>query len=82
MERQRTLDAVLDDIKQQLKNDDPTRSLQISKIFHDIEKDEVRKIILDKNTRADGRKPDRDQADQLGCRNAAENARFRALYPR
>ena len=57
MERQRTLDAVLDDIKQQLKNDDPTRSLQISKIFHDIEKDAVRKIILDKNTRADGRKP-------------------------
>ncbi len=57
MERQRTLDAVLDDIKLQLKNDDPTRSLQISKIFHDIEKDAVRKIILDKNTRADGRKP-------------------------
>jgi len=57
MERQRTLDAILDDIKQQLKNDDPTRSLQISKIFHDIEKDAVRKIILDKNTRADGRKP-------------------------
>ncbi len=57
MERQRTLDAILDEIKQQLKNDDPTRSLQISKIFHDIEKDAVRKIILDKNTRADGRKP-------------------------
>jgi len=57
MERQRTLDAILDDAKQQLKNDDPTRSLQISKIFHDIEKDAVRKIILDKNTRADGRKP-------------------------
>ncbi|OGW35630.1 MAG: polyribonucleotide nucleotidyltransferase [Nitrospirae bacterium GWC2_56_14] len=57
MERQKTLDAVLDDIKLQLKNEDPTRSLQISKIFHDIEKDAVRKIILDKNTRADGRKP-------------------------
>jgi polyribonucleotide nucleotidyltransferase len=57
MERQKTLDAQLDGIKQQLKNEDPTRSLQISKIFHDIEKDAVRKIILDKNTRADGRKP-------------------------
>jgi len=57
MERQKTLDAQLDGIKQQLKNDDPTRSLQISKIFHDIEKNAVRKIILDKNTRADGRKP-------------------------
>lgn len=57
MERQRTLDAIVDEVKQQLKNEDPTRSLQISKIFHDIEKDAVRKIILDKNTRADGRKP-------------------------
>jgi polyribonucleotide nucleotidyltransferase len=57
MERQRSLDALLDDIKQQLKNEDPTRSLQISKIFHDVEKDEVRNTILDKNTRADGRKP-------------------------
>jgi polyribonucleotide nucleotidyltransferase len=57
MERQRSLDAILDDIKLQLKNDDPTRSLQISKIFHDVEKDEVRNTILNKNTRADGRKP-------------------------
>ncbi len=57
MERQKTLDAVLDDAKQQLKSDDPARSPQISKIFHDIEKDAVRKIILDKNIRADGRKP-------------------------
>ena len=59
MERQKTLDALLDEIKEKLKKeDDPTRKLQISKIFLDIEKDEVRKIILDKNTRADGRKPD------------------------
>jgi len=57
MERQRSLDAILDDIKLQLKNEDPTRSLQISKIFHDVEKDEVRNTILSKNTRADGRKP-------------------------
>jgi polyribonucleotide nucleotidyltransferase len=58
MERQKTLDALLDEIKQKLKNDDPTRNLQISTIFFGLEKDEVRKIILDKNVRADGRKPD------------------------
>ncbi len=59
LERQKTLDVLLDEIKQKLKKeDDPTRSRQISTIFFDIEKDEVRKIILEKNIRADGRKPD------------------------
>ncbi|MGE5173345.1 MAG: polyribonucleotide nucleotidyltransferase [Betaproteobacteria bacterium] len=59
MERQKTLDALLDEIKQKLKKeDDPTRNVQISTIFFGLEKDEVRKIILEKNVRADGRKPD------------------------
>ncbi len=59
LERQKTLDVLLDEIKQKLrKEDDPTRGRQISTIFFDIEKDEVRKIILEKNIRADGRKPD------------------------
>ena len=59
MERQKTLDVLLDDIKQKLKKeDDPTRGRQIATIFFNIEKDEVRKIILEKNIRADGRKPD------------------------
>jgi polyribonucleotide nucleotidyltransferase len=59
MERQKTLDALLDDIKQKLKKeDDPTWNVQISTIFFNLEKDEVRKIILEKNTRADGRKPE------------------------
>ena len=59
MERQKTLDVLLDEVKQKLKKeDDPTRGRQISTIFLDLEKDEVRKIILDKNIRADGRKPD------------------------
>ena len=58
MERQKTLDALLDEIKQKLKNEDPTRNLQIATIFFGLEKDEVRKIILEKNIRADGRRPD------------------------
>jgi polyribonucleotide nucleotidyltransferase len=59
MERQKTLDALLDEIKLQLKKEDePTRNVQIATIFFGLEKDEVRKIILEKNIRADGRKPD------------------------
>jgi len=59
MERQKTLDVLLDEIKQKLKKEDePLRGRQIAAIFFNIEKDEVRKIILEKNTRADGRKPD------------------------
>ena len=58
MERQKTLDVLLDEIKQKLKNEDPTRNLQIATIFFGLEKDEVRKIILEKNVRADGRRPD------------------------
>ncbi|MGC1455323.1 MAG: polyribonucleotide nucleotidyltransferase [Nitrospirota bacterium] len=58
MERQRTLDALLGEIKEKLKNEDPTRNIQIATIFFGLEKDEVRKIILEKNMRADGRRPD------------------------
>ena len=59
LERQKTLDALLDEIKLKLKKeDDPTRNIQISAIFFNLEKDEVRKIILEKNIRTDGRKPD------------------------
>jgi len=59
LERQKTLDALLDEIKLKLKKeDDTTRNIQISAIFFNLEKDEVRKIILEKNIRADGRKPD------------------------
>jgi polyribonucleotide nucleotidyltransferase len=58
MERQKTLDALLADIREKLKSDDPTRNVQVSTIFFSLEKDEVRKIILEQNVRADGRKPD------------------------
>ncbi len=58
MERQKTLDALLAEIKEKLKSDDPTRNVQISTVFFNLEKDEVRRIILEKNIRADGRKPD------------------------
>ncbi len=58
LERQKTLDSLLDEIKAKLGNDDPMRNLEISQIFFNLEKSEVRRIILDRNTRADGRRPD------------------------
>src|SRR5512137_636002 len=59
MERQKTLDVLLDEIKQKLKKEgDPLRSRQVAATFFNIEKDEVRRIILEKNIRADGRRPD------------------------
>ncbi len=59
VERQKTLDILKDEIKEKLKqDDDPTRSVQISTIFYNLEKNEVRMMILEKGTRADGRKPD------------------------
>ena len=84
MERQKTLDVLLDDIKQKLeKEDDPTWNRQISTIFLNIEKDEVRKIILEKNVRADGRKPEEIRpisSERRGLLSAA-HARLSALYP-
>ncbi|MFA5072394.1 MAG: polyribonucleotide nucleotidyltransferase [Nitrospirota bacterium] len=58
-ERQKTLDVLLDSIKQKLKKeDDPAaRSRQIAEIFFRLEKNEVRKIILEQGIRTDGRKP-------------------------
>ncbi len=58
MERQKTLDVILGEIKEKLKDEDPEKNVQIAPIFFGLEKDEVRKIILEKNMRADGRKPD------------------------
>lgn len=57
LERQKTLDALLDDIKSKLGAEDPAKNLQISQIFFNLEKNEVRRIILDKKVRADGRGP-------------------------
>ena len=59
IERQKTLDVLLEEVKQKLKKEeDPTRNAQIGTIFHNLEKDEVRSIILEKGIRADGRKSD------------------------
>jgi len=54
-ERQKTLDNLQENIIAELAADDLVKARDISIIFHDLEKDMVRSMILDKGVRADGR---------------------------
>ena len=54
-ERQKSLDNLKDAVTAEIGGDDITRIRDISIIFHDIERDMVRKMILEKGIRADGR---------------------------
>jgi len=54
-ERQKSLDKLKQEISAELSQDDLTRARDISIIFHDVEKDMVRKMIIEKGVRADGR---------------------------
>ncbi len=53
--RQEHLDKILDDLHIHLKKDEEDITKEITVIFHEIERNEVRRMILDKNKRADGR---------------------------
>lgn len=55
--RQEQLDLVLQQAIQQLAADDPDRQRQVKTVFHALEYSEVRKMIVDRNIRADGRGP-------------------------
>ena len=56
--RQERLDQVLDEAIEKLKNpDDPNSERHIRIVFHGLEYTEVRSMILEKGTRADGRGP-------------------------
>ena len=54
-ERQKSLDKLQEEITAELAPDDLTRSRDISIVFHDLEKDMVREMILSKGVRTDGR---------------------------
>jgi len=56
-ERQESLDILLTEIVEKLGNEDEKRSQQLKIIFHDLEAEQVRRLILDKGIRADGRGP-------------------------
>ncbi len=56
-ERQTKLDGLLNDIIAQLKDAEKDNTRDISIVFHERERDEVRQMILEKDRRADGRGP-------------------------
>ncbi|MGH7168382.1 MAG: polyribonucleotide nucleotidyltransferase [Nitrospiraceae bacterium] len=55
--RQERLAQILDEAIEKLKTDDPDRSRHIKLVFHSLEYTEVRKMILERGVRADGRGP-------------------------
>ncbi|BFU94489.1 MAG: polynucleotide phosphorylase/polyadenylase [Nitrospira sp.] len=56
--RQERLDLILKDAIEKLKNpDDPNRERHVKIVFHGLEYTEVRNMILEKGSRADGRGP-------------------------
>ncbi|HEY3346751.1 MAG TPA: polyribonucleotide nucleotidyltransferase [Nitrospirota bacterium] len=54
-ERQKSLDKLQQDIVAEIAADDIVKARDVKIIFHDLEKDMVRKMVLDKGVRADGR---------------------------
>ncbi|MDT7042307.1 polyribonucleotide nucleotidyltransferase [Candidatus Nitronereus thalassa] len=55
--RQERLDEILREAIEKLGGEDAARHRQIKEIYHDLEYDEVRDMILEKKVRADGRGP-------------------------
>ncbi len=58
LKRQEALDLILEDAISHFSSDEEDRSREISDIFHDIEKELVRSMILNEGIRVDGRRPD------------------------
>ena len=56
--RQNTLDEVLKELIEKVNTGDEDMTMDIIDVFNDIEKNLVRDMILNENTRADGRGPD------------------------
>ncbi len=55
--RQEKLDEIKKEAVETLKSDDPNRERHVKLIFHSLEYTEVRNMILEKGSRADGRGP-------------------------
>jgi polyribonucleotide nucleotidyltransferase len=55
--RQERLDEILREAIEKIGGEDAARQRQIKEVYHDLEYDEVRDMILDKKVRADGRGP-------------------------
>ena len=55
--RQEKLDEILQGAIQEIASEDPDQERQVKIVFHDLEYSEVRKMILESQSRADGRGP-------------------------
>ena len=55
--RQEKLDDIVQGAIREVAQDDPNRERQVKMVFHQLEYSEVRKMILESQTRADGRGP-------------------------
>jgi polyribonucleotide nucleotidyltransferase len=55
--RQEKLDLIRAEAVEKLKSDDPNRERHVKLVFHELEYSEVRNMILEKGSRADGRGP-------------------------
>ena len=55
--RQERLDQIRNETVDKLKNEDPNRERHVKLVFHSLEYTEVRNMILERGTRADGRGP-------------------------
>lgn len=56
--RQQALDTVLQNVITSLSPQFPEKEIEIAHVFEEIEKDLVRKMIVEENSRVDGRRPD------------------------
>ncbi len=54
-ERQERFDQILQESIDQVAGEDADRTVQVKKVFHELEYSEVRRTILEKKSRADGR---------------------------
>ncbi len=54
-ERQERFDQILQEAIEAVASEDEERKAQVKKVFHELEYSEVRRMILEKKTRADGR---------------------------
>jgi polyribonucleotide nucleotidyltransferase len=68
MRRQDALDKILKEVIDELSTDEEDKTMEISSVFDDIEKELVRGMILNENRRADGRAPNeiRNISSEIG----------------
>jgi len=68
LRRQTELSRLFEDTKKHFNAEEECNEKEIASVFHDTEKNLVRKMILDEGVRADGRKPDeiRQISSQVG----------------